>query len=624
MQSPLTCERPARLDVGLCRAKRPVTRYDPQVTAALQLTPGMIVGGDFEVERILEAGGMGAVYVARQRSTGKTRALKVMHPQLVADERLRERFEQEARIGALIRSSHVVEVIGAGIDPGSGAPWIAMELLEGTNLAQHAIDHGCLSPGELLEVLRQVCHALGAAHDVGVVHRDVKPENIVVTRAQTVGRELSIKVLDFGIAKVAAQVKTTATSTVGSPAWMAPEQTDPSVTIGPPADVWALGLMAFWLLTGRSFWSAANNPSASMHALMREILFGDLPVASERAGELGVAGRLPEGFDGWFARCVARDPTRRFESANELFDAFERMLGEPTRRTVVHTSIPPSSRSPGSLAHGATEPLGPTTPPEAPPSSRPLSLTAVTRVDGVKDAAPVSTTTEPMKVRPVASPTAPPLVSEAGPPTLRAPSLRRPGERRNNLGLVGAGALVAAAITWSALRAAPEGSAGQPVVLHSVAPSAVAPSDPTVPPDTAVVVPLAPTRSAESSLPPAESAAPGPSAAPVAAPSTKRPPSPAPKVEPQPRAFDHRDAHRQMQQAGSMASRSCGAHDGPRAFTVSVAFRNDGTVRRVTSHAPGSPGVSATQMCAHAPFFAIRVAPFDGSEVVVSTGVHVL
>lgn len=79
----------------------------------------MVVGGDFEVERMLNAGGMGAVYVARQLSTGKCRALEVMHPQLVADERLRERFEQEARVGASIRSRHVVEVIAAGSDAGS-------------------------------------------------------------------------------------------------------------------------------------------------------------------------------------------------------------------------------------------------------------------------------------------------------------------------------------------------------------------------------------------------------------------------------------------------------------------------------------------------------------------------
>src|SRR5262245_64294146 len=101
---------------------------------------------------------MGAVYIAEQVSTGKPRALKLMHPQLVANPKLRERFEQEARVGSLIQSDHVVQVIGAGVDQG-GIPWLAMELLEGEDLGAYVRRRGHITPPELCEVFRQLCHA---------------------------------------------------------------------------------------------------------------------------------------------------------------------------------------------------------------------------------------------------------------------------------------------------------------------------------------------------------------------------------------------------------------------------------------------------------------------------------
>src|SRR5262249_62268469 len=93
---------------------------------AMELSPGTVFAGDYEVQRELSAGGMGRVYVVLQRSTGKQRALKLMLPQLVSDPALRRRFEQEARVAALIESDHVVEVVGAGIDAAAGAPWLAI------------------------------------------------------------------------------------------------------------------------------------------------------------------------------------------------------------------------------------------------------------------------------------------------------------------------------------------------------------------------------------------------------------------------------------------------------------------------------------------------------------------
>src|SRR5580700_5565417 len=276
---------------------------------------------------------MGAIYVVEQISTGKHRALKLMLPQLVADANLRKRFEQEARVGSLIESEHVVEVVGAGVDAATTTPWIAMELLVGDDLSQVVAQRGAFAPSEVLFVFEQLCHAVGAAHRAGVVHRDLKPENIFMARSKRAGGEFTVKVLDFGIAKIVAEAKTTRTAAVGSPMWMAPEQTDGS-KVGFPADVWALGLVAFHLLTGRFFWTAANGEETTVTQLLREILFEPIPPASVRAQGLDASLALPVGFDEWFARCVIRDPAARYPNADEAIGPLRAVLSGQSHAVV--------------------------------------------------------------------------------------------------------------------------------------------------------------------------------------------------------------------------------------------------------------------------------------------------
>jgi serine/threonine protein kinase len=181
-------------------------------------------------------------------STGRQRALKLMLPQLVADPGLRARFEQEARIGSRIESEHVIEVVGAGIDRNLGAPWLAMELLRGEDLAALVRRSGALRAEAAIEIVEQLGHAVGAAHAAGIVHRDLKPENIFIAEAKQKGITNMVKVLDFGIAKVIAEAKTTQTAAVGSPMWMAPEQTARGGVIGPQTDVWSIGLIVYHLV----------------------------------------------------------------------------------------------------------------------------------------------------------------------------------------------------------------------------------------------------------------------------------------------------------------------------------------------------------------------------------------
>ena len=270
---------------------------------------------------------MGAVYVAEQQSTGALRALKLLHPQYVQDDAMRRRFAQEARAGAQIESDYVVNVVAAGIDDATGSPWMAMELLDGRDLEDYAAEVGPMPPADALQILRMLCHAIAAAHDVGLVHRDLKPENIYLARSRTTGAGFTVKVLDFGIARPTATLGASGTAAMGTPLWMAPEQTTRGSKIGPPTDVWAIGLITFYLLTGTWYWRSPHDESASMTEFLRELALEPLDPASVRATEIGV-GPLPAGFDEWFARCVVRETTSRFENARAAFAALEPILSE--------------------------------------------------------------------------------------------------------------------------------------------------------------------------------------------------------------------------------------------------------------------------------------------------------
>jgi len=289
-----------------------------------RLAPSTVFAGKYRVVRALNEGGMGAVYVAEQLSTSLPRALKLMHPHLLKAPGLLQRFEREAKVGARIESEHVVQVIDAGVDEERGYPWLAMELLKGRDLSQRITGGGALSPTETRQVMEQVFHAVSAAHRAGIVHRDLKPENIFLAELNRVGVAFTVKVLDFGIAKILADVKSSSTDAVGSPIWMAPEQSTANGNIGPHTDVWAIGLIAFHLLTGRYYWPAAENDDASLATLLREIVLEPLPLASARARDCGAV--LPPSFDAWFARCVAREPAERFSDATEAGAAFASMI----------------------------------------------------------------------------------------------------------------------------------------------------------------------------------------------------------------------------------------------------------------------------------------------------------
>jgi eukaryotic-like serine/threonine-protein kinase len=292
-------------------------------------------------------GGFGAVYVAEQLTTERRVALKML--ERYAEDVSVERLLSEARVTSRIVSDHIVQVIDAGVDSAEDDVFVVMELLRGTTLDDRVMDHGPLPAPEVAEAMRQIAAGLDKAHGnvdpsgrtTPIVHRDLKPSNIFITQRDD-GRPL-LKILDFGAAKVLSQTTKTSGVVRGTPQFMACEQAlgEPS-TVG--TDIWALGLIAFYLLTGRSYWLTVENNGTEAQ-LFAEILNLPLPAAGSRARQLGAPVQLPPAFDVWFSRCVNRDRTQRFPSAGLTAVELARALGVVMEPLPVSTPLAYASRA---------------------------------------------------------------------------------------------------------------------------------------------------------------------------------------------------------------------------------------------------------------------------------------
>lgn len=277
----------------------------------------------YEVVRCVKAGGMGAVYEVIHLETRRRCALKVMLPSVVADPEMRVRFRREATVTAEIDSEHIVMVFDAGVDLDTGAPFIVMELLKGEELGVMLTRRRNISTQEVVELIAQLACALEKTHAAGIVHRDLKPANLFVTRRDD--GSVRLKVLDFGIAKVldagaeAGQTR----AMMGTPFYMAPEQISSRTPIGPAADLYAMGHIAFALLAGEPYWRQDRSPEG-VYPLLVKVMGGAQESATERAARRGV--ELPVAFDSWFARAVAVAPEHRFAGANDLAVALAEAL----------------------------------------------------------------------------------------------------------------------------------------------------------------------------------------------------------------------------------------------------------------------------------------------------------
>jgi len=266
--------------------------------------------GSYDIQREVGRGGMGVVYLATDRRLGRRVALKVIVPELAADPRFRQRFEREARVAATLEHPHVVPVYEAGEQDGS--LFIVMRFIDGQDLASHVRDHGPLSAPRLARLIVQVAGALDAAHRSGVVHRDVKPANVLLTGA---GDDELAYLTDFGLTREAASDSgiTVTGQWVGTVDYAAPEQ-----ILGNPtdarSDVYALGCTAFCALTGQPPYQGA--PAARLFAHMHD----PPPSASEARAGLGA------GVDAAIAGAMAKVPDDRFQSAGDFARALAAAL----------------------------------------------------------------------------------------------------------------------------------------------------------------------------------------------------------------------------------------------------------------------------------------------------------
>jgi eukaryotic-like serine/threonine-protein kinase len=269
---------------------------------------------------------MGSVYRAEPLAGGEQVALKIVNLGANQDARAWRRFEREVESGTRIKSPHVARTLDSGGGGAAGLAWVSLEFADGPSLSELVEARGALGHATALSLFEQLFAALSEAHAAGIVHRDLKPENI---RVAVRGERLQLKLLDFGIAKdFGIETLSGTTPGLGTPLWTAPEQAREGYRPAPSADVWALGLLCFFTLTGALYWRHASQ-RASMADLAMELIKSEIVPASQRAAELGLAERLPAGFDAWFARAVQRQPEQRFEGAAEAWAALAPLLSSP-------------------------------------------------------------------------------------------------------------------------------------------------------------------------------------------------------------------------------------------------------------------------------------------------------
>jgi serine/threonine-protein kinase len=272
--------------------------YRPEADPLL----GKLIEGRYEVESVLGEGGMGSVYAVRHRALDKRFAMKVMRADLAKQGELAARFIQEARATAAIGHPNIVQITDFGELP-SGAPYFVMELLDGSPLSKLIRKGGPLPARLAVRVLIQTASALSAAHAAGVIHRDLKPDNIHITKNE------AVKILDFGVAKMAGAGRLTRTGMVfGTPHYMSPEQASGG-EVDHRADMYALGIIMYEMFTGKVPFEA----DSYMGVLTKHMFMDPEPPShvNEAARELGALEDVT-------LRCLEKRPEARYASMEEL------------------------------------------------------------------------------------------------------------------------------------------------------------------------------------------------------------------------------------------------------------------------------------------------------------------
>jgi hypothetical protein len=360
--------------------------------------------GSYEIRRQLGAGGMGAVYVAEHALLGRQAAVKVLLPELCKNPDVVARFFHEAKAATAIRHPSIVEVFDFGYMP-DGAAYIVMELLEGESLSSRLRRVGRLPVPHAISMTRQIANALAAAHARKIVHRDLKPDNIhIVVDPEVAGGE-RIKLLDFGIAKLAVDLAATGiarTSTgmlMGTPIYMSPEQCRSAGQVDHRSDLYSLGCILHEMLTGAPPFMGEG----AGDLIAKHIMVAPPPPSSLVAG-------VPPDVDALVARLLQKSPNDRLQSAADLAAACSHLVPSLTPISIPIPS--PSSSSPiAAMPTPLATPLPIATPPpvaSGTPAPAPAQLARVL----AEPAAPI--------------PVAPPAVTPIPPPPVAPPPYAPP------------------------------------------------------------------------------------------------------------------------------------------------------------------------------------------------------
>jgi serine/threonine-protein kinase len=332
--------------------------------------PGEMIGDKYRVLGLLGCGGMGVVVTAEQIDLGRRVAIKLMPPRAARRPAAVERFLREARAASAIENDHVVRVFDVGKNV-LGVPYMVMELLEGITLGQMILRRGPLPIQEALDIVLQASVAIAECHARGVVHRDLKPDNLMVLERP--GQRGFVKVLDFGVSKtdwleeVDGPPRLTDTmEMLGTPTYMSPEQVRSSKTVDRRTDIWALGVILYEAISGKPPFLASNVPALSA-----------MIVSDEPARLARFRRDVPPGIEIIVGRCLEKRPDRRPGSVHDLAELLAPFAAPSSQafieliRSIASAELPRISSLP-------PPPSNPYHPRPAPVLAPPIADTAIT------------------------------------------------------------------------------------------------------------------------------------------------------------------------------------------------------------------------------------------------------